>query len=305
MMRYFFLFALLLCSALPAQAQQDIPPASDEAPQLEVNDFYPSDNPEPLEETTPPQENTVTDTVIEEETLPAEAPVETIPQDENTMPEQDALSVDEPVVTDDTSETPTEEQGVFPPEEFDLMNQPQEGVEGEEGTPPPLPSDEAEPQLLTPEPVQIAPQPEDEAAPAAEIAPENGQTSTETNTQTNPAVDEEEVAPIERPKEIHEDTEGYKKKAILQGLNKITARTFPLEVKVGSSTRFDVLEVDVKKCWKAPPEERPENKALLEIWEQKAGEERKRIFYGWMFSSSPGLSSLEHPVYDITVVECE
>jgi hypothetical protein len=29
------------------------------------------------------------------------------------------------------------------------------------------------------------------------------------------------------------------------------------------------------------------------------------IFSGWMFAQSPALSALEHPVYDIWVVDCK
>ena len=28
------------------------------------------------------------------------------------------------------------------------------------------------------------------------------------------------------------------------------------------------------------------------------------VFSGWMFASSPALSALEHPVYDVWVVDC-
>ena len=40
------------------------------------------------------------------------------------------------------------------------------------------------------------------------------------------------------------------------------------------------------------------------------GEENKNIldteiFSGWMFASSPALSALDHPVYDIWVLECK
>jgi len=32
--------------------------------------------------------------------------------------------------------------------------------------------------------------------------------------------------------------------------------------------------------------------------------DRPQVFSGWMFASSPGLSALEHPVYDVWVIEC-
>ena len=91
----------------------------------------------------------------------------------------------------------------------------------------------------------------------------------------------------------------------LQGLNKVTGHISKLEGPLGTVMRFGALEIIARRCWKAPPEERPENAALLEIRELKPEEGPKRIFLGWMFSSSPGLSGLEHAVYDINVLSCE
>ncbi len=94
------------------------------------------------------------------------------------------------------------------------------------------------------------------------------------------------------------------KQAVLQGLNKVTARTSKITVTVGEPAIFGNLEILLLNCWKAPPEERPEAAALLDIWEERPSEERHRIFLGWMFASSPGLSALEHPVYDMRVLDC-
>jgi len=93
--------------------------------------------------------------------------------------------------------------------------------------------------------------------------------------------------------------------AVLQGLNKVMGRVSTFEAPLGTLSNFENLEIIVRKCWKSPPDEHPENAALLEIREVRAGEAPRQIFLGWMLSSSPGLSSLEHPVYDITVISCE
>jgi hypothetical protein len=98
--------------------------------------------------------------------------------------------------------------------------------------------------------------------------------------------------------------------AVIQGLNKITAKTSLLEIKIGSTIKFGRLSITAHKCWQSPLEQRPESKILLEIFdsgEVKTNEESKqtRIFYGWMFSSSPSISALEHPIYDITAVNCK
>lgn len=91
---------------------------------------------------------------------------------------------------------------------------------------------------------------------------------------------------------------------VLRGLNKVTGTTSRIEGPVGTLLRFGTLEIIPQRCWKSEPEDRPENAALLEISELKPGEEPKKVFLGWMFSSSPGLSGLEHAVYDVTLLGC-
>lgn len=120
-----------------------------------------------------------------------------------------------------------------------------------------------------------------------------------------PAADVNVVPTTEGEATPSVDDAQYYDVAILQGLNKVTARISEIEVAVGTSTRFGTLEIVVQRCWQAPPDERPENAALLEISEQKLGEQAQIIYNGWMFSSSPSLAGLEHPVYDVTVVNCE
>jgi hypothetical protein len=92
--------------------------------------------------------------------------------------------------------------------------------------------------------------------------------------------------------------------ALLQGLDKITARISQFEAPVGALVRFGTLSIRVRDCEKNPPEETPENAAFLEIDEVRPGEARTRLFSGWMFASSPALSALEHPVYDVNVLDC-
>lgn len=92
---------------------------------------------------------------------------------------------------------------------------------------------------------------------------------------------------------------------VLQGLNKVTGHISKIEGPLGATLNFGNIEIVARRCWKSPPDERPENAALLDISELRAGEPPHAIFTGWMFSSSPGLSGLEHPVYDVNVLACE
>ncbi len=91
---------------------------------------------------------------------------------------------------------------------------------------------------------------------------------------------------------------------IMQGLDKVTARVSTFEIPIGVSVRFGTLQIRARACDRTPPEDPPESAAYLEIFELKPGERRNALFSGWMFASSPALSALEHPVYDVWVLEC-
>ncbi len=93
--------------------------------------------------------------------------------------------------------------------------------------------------------------------------------------------------------------------AILQGLDKITARVSEITAPVGTPVRFGTLRIVVRDCEKNPPEDRPEDAAFLQIDEVRPGEDNVRRFSGWMFAQSPALSSLEHPVYDVILLDCK
>ena len=93
--------------------------------------------------------------------------------------------------------------------------------------------------------------------------------------------------------------------AVLLGLNKITARVSRFDAPVGQAVKFGTLSIVVRDCEKSAPVDRPENAAFIQIYETQPGEEQRRLFSGWMFSSSPALSALENPVYDVSVLECK
>lgn len=92
--------------------------------------------------------------------------------------------------------------------------------------------------------------------------------------------------------------------AVLQGLDKVTARISTFDAPLDAPVGFGSLRVNVRYCYKRPPEKTPESAAFLEIDDVRPGESPIRVFSGWMFASSPALSALEHPVYDVWVVDC-
>jgi hypothetical protein len=109
--------------------------------------------------------------------------------------------------------------------------------------------------------------------------------------------------------------------AVYTGLNKITARISRLEADIGTRIQFGTLEVLTHSCNKRPPEETPETTAFVEVFnvgktladelqESSATNpllptDPERIFSGWMFASSPGLNAVEHPVYDVWLIDCK
>ena len=93
--------------------------------------------------------------------------------------------------------------------------------------------------------------------------------------------------------------------AVLRGLDKITARISTFEAPIEQEIGFGTLRITAHACRKRPPEETPEVAVFLDIAEERPGENvRTTLFSGWMFASSPALSALEHPVYDVWVIDC-
>ena len=73
--------------------------------------------------------------------------------------------------------------------------------------------------------------------------------------------------------------------AVLQALDKVTARVFTLKAITGTVESFGELQVVVRHCDKRPPEEPPETAAFLEISVVRDGKAKVNLFSGWMFAS--------------------
>lgn len=94
---------------------------------------------------------------------------------------------------------------------------------------------------------------------------------------------------------------------VLRTIDKVSARTRTFEIPVGKAVKFGAsLFIKVNACRKAPPFDQPESAAFLQIWERKPEEEKPNwVFSGWMFASNPALSAMDHPVYDVWVIDCK
>jgi len=91
----------------------------------------------------------------------------------------------------------------------------------------------------------------------------------------------------------------------LQGIDKLTARVFIIDAAIGQTIEFGTLKIVVQHCEKTPLESRQDSMAFVTIQEEKPSSSPQKLFSGWMFSSSPALSCLDHSTYDIWVKECK
>ncbi|MCC6914198.1 MAG: DUF2155 domain-containing protein [Rhodospirillaceae bacterium] len=92
---------------------------------------------------------------------------------------------------------------------------------------------------------------------------------------------------------------------VFGNLDKVTGRVNTVSGAINTPVHFGTLEIVTRSCFTHPPEEPPENAAFVEIFDRPEKGEKKKVFSGWMFGSSPALSALDHPVYDIWVLRCE
>ena len=102
----------------------------------------------------------------------------------------------------------------------------------------------------------------------------------------------------------------FAERAVIRGLDKVTGHASDYSLTLGRAARIGSLEVIARACDKNPPEERPEVRIYVDVFdhppitEEQPEAQRVEIFHGWLFASSPGLSAVEHPVYDIWAIDC-
>ena len=93
--------------------------------------------------------------------------------------------------------------------------------------------------------------------------------------------------------------------AIFAGLDKITGRIISFEVAIDETVQFGSLQITPRVCFTRPPTEAPHTTSFVEVEEVLDNKKFKKIFAGWMFSASPGLHGVEHPVYDAWLTGCK
>jgi hypothetical protein len=96
------------------------------------------------------------------------------------------------------------------------------------------------------------------------------------------------------------------KNAVLEikALDKITGKAIILAAPLNKPVKFATLTITARTCYSTPASETPETSAFLQIDDDRPDRSHTRAFSGWMYASSPGLNSLQHPLYDVWVMSC-
>ncbi len=90
--------------------------------------------------------------------------------------------------------------------------------------------------------------------------------------------------------------------ANLRGLDRINGTIKDLSVAVGETIQYERLEITLLAC--RYPQGDITADAFAELSIRDIREVAPR-FVGWMFASSPALSALDHPRYDVWVLSCQ
>ena len=89
--------------------------------------------------------------------------------------------------------------------------------------------------------------------------------------------------------------------AVLRALDKLSGDVVDITMKAGTLAQFGRLEIVLTEC--RFPKGNPSGDAFAGLQIRDTGRGTV-IFAGWMVASSPGLSPMEHPRYDVWVMRC-
>jgi hypothetical protein len=89
--------------------------------------------------------------------------------------------------------------------------------------------------------------------------------------------------------------------ASLRFLDKLTSETGDVTLSAGQAAKFGRLVVRLDSCRYPLANPASDSEAHLTIIEETT---QSQLFAGWMLASSPALSALDHPRYDVWVLSC-
>ena len=89
-------------------------------------------------------------------------------------------------------------------------------------------------------------------------------------------------------------------------LDKITAKTSTINLLLGETKKFGLLEIKALKCGNVESQTEQGLAAYIQVKDLSDNENNQVfVFNGWTFSSSTTLNPLDHPIYDFWLIGCE
>ena len=95
-----------------------------------------------------------------------------------------------------------------------------------------------------------------------------------------------------------------KNTARMQAMDKITGRVSVIDVPVNGEVNFGSFSIVVRSCQTRPAEEIPDSFAFVDVADTDLSGRQSNIFRGWMIASSPATNAVEHPIYDVWLLQC-
>ncbi|MEM6932124.1 MAG: DUF2155 domain-containing protein [Pseudomonadota bacterium] len=105
------------------------------------------------------------------------------------------------------------------------------------------------------------------------------------------------------PRAIEQSDTTQHQGVLLRQLDKMTGGIQTIQIRVGDEIALDRLRIRVDDCRTEDPGATEGAIALMKIWDIRS-EQADPDFSGWMFAESPALSALDHPRYDVWVLNC-
>lgn len=87
--------------------------------------------------------------------------------------------------------------------------------------------------------------------------------------------------------------------AVVRVMNKAAGKTQTVSIPVGRTVRFEKMDMTVRACKQTDPFQAQDFFMFIEIAQDKP------LFGGWMSHNEPGDNPLQHPDYDVWLVECK
>ena len=89
------------------------------------------------------------------------------------------------------------------------------------------------------------------------------------------------------------------------GLDKITGQTTTFDVYLDETVQFGALQITPRACNTSADLAAQRTTTFVEVDEITLDREMRRLFTGWMFADDPGLSAVDHAVYDVWLIGCK